>query len=189
MSNPKYDDLNRARAALASFQAHPPTRGHAGYRPTLEEPLTAKYDGVIGGYPRLEVLLQGGDGSIPYTRDGLARVDEMIRDRTFSDVEPETLALEIALYYGDVVLGAIPGAYWVIESGRFPRVQISEKHFVDMFLIAPVQIKAGQPFLCQAFDRIVQFGRRAAGRRSTRPAAQSLEQLICPPARTLPGVA
>ncbi|MDQ6754142.1 MAG: hypothetical protein M3017_12230 [Actinomycetota bacterium] len=163
MSNPNDDDVNSARAALAAFRAHPPTRRYAEYRPMDEEPLKAKYCGVIGGYPRLEELLRAGHGSVPYTRKGLERVDETIRDRNFSDVDPEALALEIALYYGDVVLSAIPGAYWIIEPGRFPRVQVSEKLFVDMFLIAVDQVKADHAFLCRAFDRIIQVGRDGGG--------------------------
>lgn len=123
MPNPNDDDVNSARAALAAFRAHPPTQRYAQYRPVDEEPLKAKYGGVIGGYPRLEELLKDGYGSVPNTREGLERVDETIRDGTFADVDPDAMALEIALYYGDVVLSAIPGAYWILEPDRFPRVR------------------------------------------------------------------
>lgn len=163
MSNPDDEDLNRARAALAAFRANPPTRRYAEYRLADEETVEAKYRGPIGGYPLLEELLRNSDGSVPHTREGLARVDEIIRNRTYSDVDTDLLALEISQYYGDVVVTAIPDAYWVIEPGRFPRVQISAEHFVDMFLIAVDQIRAGQPFLCQALDRITQFMRRDGG--------------------------
>ncbi|MEO5320789.1 DUF6278 family protein [Arthrobacter sp. CC3] len=156
MSEKDDENLLKARRAVSAVLSKPPTRRYAAYTREDEAPAIARYAGPLRMYPSLEGILPWDGGSVACTREGLERLDEVIRDRKYPVADIQRFSQDVALYYGDTVLVAVSGAYWIIEPGRFPRVQITAQRYIDMFEIAMEQVLTARPFLCEKFDRLVQ---------------------------------
>ncbi|WP_139346818.1 hypothetical protein [Sinomonas mesophila] len=153
------EQLEQARRALADLWNNMPQHRAARYQAGQGFGTTVSYHGTVRTYPHLDDLV-GQVGGAPLSQEGLERVDDAIAQREFEDMDRNQIALEISLYYGDVIVKSHPSAYWIIEQGRFPRVQLDQEHFIDMFLIAKDNIERGRPFLRQAFDRLISFTSR-----------------------------
>ncbi|GAA3316203.1 hypothetical protein GCM10017710_27200 [Arthrobacter ramosus] len=157
------ESLERARAAVRFALSHPPSRLFAVYTQEDEARPTERFAGLLRLYPTLEPLLPREGKEVVCSREGLERLDEAIRNRSYPAGDVDDFSRDVALYYADTVLAAFPGAFWIVEPGRLPRVQVPGGHYIDMFQIAADRIHAAEPFLCKTYDRVIQMPEAGGG--------------------------
>jgi hypothetical protein len=156
------ESLERTRAAVKAALEYPPTRRYAAYVREDEAPRTEYFAGPLHLYHSLERLLPRKGNNIVCSREGLERLDEAIRNRAYQGDVAE-FSRDVAIYYADTVLTAFPGAFWIVEPGRLPRVQIPGGHYIDMFQIAATRVQAAEPFLRETYDRVIRRGEAGDG--------------------------
>lgn len=146
MSEIESESLERTREAVRFALSHRPSRWYAEYVREDEPRPTERFSGPLRLYPTLEPLLPQ-EGSEPVcSREGLERLDQAIRNRSYLTSDIDAFARDVAIYFADAVLLALPGAFWIVEPGRLPRVQIPGGHYIDMFQVAMDAVETGEAF-------------------------------------------